>query len=71
MTQATATAAPRRINKTEASRQLGVSVHQVDRLIKSGELQLAELPMRVYANILQSSVDQLIIRSFGEVAEAS
>lgn len=58
--------APGRLNKAEAARRLGLRVEGVNDLIASGDLKVIDLPIRVKAIILESSVNDLIARMNGE-----
>jgi hypothetical protein len=63
VTQSQANIVQRRINQSEAARQLGVSIRGIRKLIASGDLKTVTMPVRTQNVILQSSVDEILARA--------
>lgn len=62
--------APKRVSKLEACQRLRMSPQAVGRLIESGDLKTIPRLANVRRYILESSVDQLVARMYGDDRQA-
>ena len=70
MAQAQTMIAAPRVTITEAAQMLGVTQDAVRKLVERGDLKRVNIPIRIKAFVLRSSVEELIAHMQGDERQA-